>query len=111
MGRAFGACPAARATAAPAHAGRTRRAAGARAGRPKGRSGDCGLRSPPRQSMVATRDSKPMPPRALARTLPKITRPALAKRGGAFASLIADWHNAVGPVLAECSLPERLTRA
>ncbi len=52
-----------------------------------------------------------MAPRALARTLPKITRAALAKRGAAFAALIADWHNAVGPALAESSLPERLTRA
>jgi hypothetical protein len=51
-----------------------------------------------------------MAPRALARTLPKITRPTLNKRGAAFAALVGDWHNVVGPALAELSLPERLTR-
>ena len=48
--------------------------------------------------------------RALAGRISKVTRPALVKRGAAFATLIAEWSNAVGPALAEQSLPERLTR-
>lgn len=48
--------------------------------------------------------------RTLAGRISKVTRPALVRRGAAFASLIAEWANAVGPALAEQSLPERLTR-
>jgi hypothetical protein len=51
-----------------------------------------------------------MAPRPLARTLPKITRPALEKRGAAFAALIAGWNDALGAALAQSSLPERLTQ-
>ncbi len=48
--------------------------------------------------------------RALGGNLSKITRPALARHGAAFAALITEWANAVGPSLAEQSLPERLSR-
>jgi len=50
-----------------------------------------------------------MTPRAIAATLPKVTKPVLEKRGRAYAALIAEWSGMVGPHLAEVSLPERLT--
>jgi hypothetical protein len=49
-----------------------------------------------------------MSPRALAATLPKVTKPALEKHGRAYASLIGEWGNIVGPALAAVSLPEKL---
>jgi hypothetical protein len=49
-----------------------------------------------------------MSPRALAATLPKVTKPVLEKHGRAFASLIGEWANIVGPALAAVSLPEKL---
>ena len=49
-----------------------------------------------------------MSPRALAATLPKVTKPVLEKHGRAYASLIGEWSNIVGPALAEVSLPEKL---
>jgi hypothetical protein len=49
-----------------------------------------------------------MSPRALAATLPKVTRPVLEKHGRAYAALIGEWSNIVGPTLAEVSLPEKL---
>jgi hypothetical protein len=52
-----------------------------------------------------------MSPRALAATLPKVTKPALEKHGRAYASLIGEWTNIVGPALAEVSLPEKLAAA
>jgi hypothetical protein len=50
-----------------------------------------------------------MSPRALAATLPKVTKPVLEKHGRAYASLIAEWANIVGPALATMSLPEKLS--
>jgi hypothetical protein len=47
--------------------------------------------------------------RAVARSLPKVTRPALARRGKAFAALATDWTAIVGAELAAATLPERLT--
>ncbi len=52
-----------------------------------------------------------MSPRALAATLPKVTKPVLQKHGGAYAALIGEWANIVGPALAEVSLPEKLSPA
>jgi hypothetical protein len=49
-----------------------------------------------------------MSPRALAATLPKVTKPVLEKHGRAYAALIAEWGNIVGPALAGMSLPEKL---
>jgi hypothetical protein len=49
-----------------------------------------------------------MSPRALAATLPKVTKPVLEKHGRAYASLIGEWAHIVGPTLAELSLPEKL---
>jgi hypothetical protein len=49
-----------------------------------------------------------MSPRALAATLPTVTKPVLAKHGRAYASLIGEWTNIVGPALAGSSLPEKL---
>src|SRR5689334_18642326 len=49
-----------------------------------------------------------MSPRALAATLPKVTKPALEKHGRAYASLIGEWNNIVGPALGALSLPEKL---
>ena len=51
-----------------------------------------------------------MSPRALAATLPKITRPILEKGGRDYAALIAEWPAIVGPALAAASLPEKLAR-
>ncbi|HEX7084835.1 MAG TPA: DUF721 domain-containing protein, partial [Vicinamibacterales bacterium] len=50
-----------------------------------------------------------MGPRALGATLPKITKTVLEKRGRAYATLIAEWVNIVGPSLAAETLPEKLT--
>ncbi len=47
--------------------------------------------------------------RALGATIPRLTRAALAKRGGAFAALVGDWATVVGPELAAASVPERLS--
>jgi hypothetical protein len=49
-----------------------------------------------------------MSPRALAASLPKVTKPVLEKHGRAYASLIGEWGNIVGPTLAAVSLPEKL---
>ena len=49
-----------------------------------------------------------MSPRALAATLPKVTKPVLEKHGRAYAALIGEWTGIVGPALAAVSLPERL---
>jgi hypothetical protein len=49
-----------------------------------------------------------MSPRALAASLPKVTKPVLEKHGRAYASLIGEWDNIVGPALASVSLPEKL---
>lgn len=49
-----------------------------------------------------------MSPRALAATLPKVTKPVLEKHGRAYATLIAQWINIAGPALAAVSLPEKL---
>lgn len=50
-----------------------------------------------------------MSPRALAATLPKLTKPVLEKHGRAYATLIAEWANIAGPALAAMSLPEKLS--
>jgi hypothetical protein len=47
--------------------------------------------------------------RALGATLPRLTRTALAKRGGAFAAVVTEWAAIVGPELAATSVPERLS--
>jgi hypothetical protein len=52
-----------------------------------------------------------MSPRALAATLPKVTKPVLEKHGRAYAALIGEWHNIAGPSLAAMSLPEKLVTA
>ena len=46
--------------------------------------------------------------RHLAALLPRLTRPALGKRGFAEGGIVADWPDIVGPDLAAASLPERL---
>jgi hypothetical protein len=50
-----------------------------------------------------------MSPRALAATLPKLTKPVLEKHGRAYATVIAEWANIAGPALAAMSLPEKLS--
>jgi hypothetical protein len=49
-----------------------------------------------------------MAPRALAATLPKITKAVLAKHGRIYAAIVGEWPSMVGPALAAASLPERL---
>lgn len=51
-----------------------------------------------------------MSPRALAATLPKVTKSVLEKHGRAYATVVAEWPNIVGPALADVSLPEKLGR-
>src|SRR5579863_3930402 len=51
-----------------------------------------------------------MSPRALAATLPKITKAILAKGGRDYATLIAEWPAIVGAQLAGSSQPEKLVR-
>lgn len=51
-----------------------------------------------------------MSPRALASTLPKITKAVLDKGGRDYATLIAEWSAIVGAALAASSQPEKLVR-
>ncbi len=47
-------------------------------------------------------------PRALAPTVARLIRPALAKRGFAALSIVERWADIVGPLLAARTLPERI---
>ncbi len=47
-----------------------------------------------------------MSPRALAATLPKLTKAILEKGGRDYAAIIAEWPTIVGPALAASSMPE-----
>lgn len=49
-----------------------------------------------------------MAPRAVAATLPKITKAVLAKHGRIYAAIVGEWPTMVGPALAAASLPEKL---
>lgn len=49
-----------------------------------------------------------MAPRALAATLPKITKAVLAKHGKIYAAIVGEWPSMVGAELAASSLPEKL---
>jgi hypothetical protein len=49
-----------------------------------------------------------MAPRAISRSLAKLTRPVLEKRGIHFAALVAGWPDLAGPRLAADTAPERL---
>lgn len=51
-----------------------------------------------------------MAPRAISRTLAKLTKPVLEKRGAAFAALVAGWPEIVGPRFAEDTALERLVQ-
>ncbi|MBI3504006.1 MAG: DUF721 domain-containing protein [Proteobacteria bacterium] len=46
--------------------------------------------------------------KAIATQVPKLTREALKRRGAAFATIVAEWANIVGPALASSTLPEKL---
>jgi hypothetical protein len=46
--------------------------------------------------------------KAIATQVPKLTKEALKRRGPAFATIVAEWANIVGPALAGCTLPEKL---
>lgn len=48
-------------------------------------------------------------PRSLARTIPAVIAPALARRGRTLAVLLSQWEGIVGPELAEVSQPLRLS--
>jgi hypothetical protein len=50
-----------------------------------------------------------MSPRALAGPLSRLTKPVLDKRGRAFAALVGEWAQIIGPALAPSTLPEKLT--
>lgn len=50
-----------------------------------------------------------MSPRALAATLPKVTKAVFAKHGRVYGTIVAEWPSIVGAALAEDSLPEKLT--
>lgn len=47
-------------------------------------------------------------PRALAPTVAKLLRPALARRGFAALSIVERWGDIVGPLLAARTMPERI---
>ena len=49
-----------------------------------------------------------MSPRAIAATLPKITKATLQKHGRAYGTIVAEWTAIVGASVAESSLPEKL---
>ncbi len=46
--------------------------------------------------------------KAIATQVPKLTKEALKRRGAAFATIVAEWANIVGPALASSTLPEKL---
>ncbi len=46
--------------------------------------------------------------KAIATQVPRLTKEALKRRGPAFATIVAEWPNIVGPSLAGCTLPEKL---
>jgi hypothetical protein len=47
--------------------------------------------------------------KAIAAQVPRMTREALKRRGTAFATLVAEWPNIVGPEIASYCLPEKLS--
>jgi hypothetical protein len=47
-------------------------------------------------------------PRAIAGTIDKLTRPALARRGLAGAAVVAEWGSIVGPAMARYTCPLRI---
>jgi hypothetical protein len=49
-----------------------------------------------------------MSPRAIAATLPKITKATLQKHGRAYGTIVAEWQAIVGTSVADSSLPEKL---
>ena len=51
-----------------------------------------------------------MAPRALSRSLMKVTRPVLQKRGADYAALVAGWAEIAGPRLAGDTAVDRLAR-
>jgi hypothetical protein len=51
-----------------------------------------------------------MAPRAISRSLYKLTKPVLEKRGAAFAALVAGWPDIVGPRFAEDTALDRLVQ-
>lgn len=51
-----------------------------------------------------------MAPRALSRSLLKVTRPVLQKRGADYAALVAGWAEIAGPRLAGDTAVDRLAR-
>jgi hypothetical protein len=51
-----------------------------------------------------------MAPRAISRSLYKLTKPVLEKRGTAFAALVAGWPDIVGPRFAEDTALDRLVQ-
>ena len=55
-------------------------------------------------------ESQKMAPRAISRSLAKVTRPVLEKRGRDFAALVAAWPEIAGPRLAGDSALDRLAR-
>ena len=46
--------------------------------------------------------------KAIAAQVPKLTKEALKRRGPAFATIVAEWGEIVGPALAGSCLPEKL---
>ncbi len=50
-----------------------------------------------------------MSSRAIAASVAKLTKPVLDKRGRAFAALVGEWAEIVGPALAPFTLPEKLS--
>jgi hypothetical protein len=47
--------------------------------------------------------------KAIAAQVPKVTKEALKRRGPAFATIVAEWGEIVGPAMAGSTLPEKLS--
>ncbi len=47
--------------------------------------------------------------RSISATVEKLTRPIFGKRGFGQGTMLADWHNITGSVLAQHSFPEKIT--
>ncbi len=59
--------------------------------------------------MIRVRMFLPMALKAIGAQVPRMTREALKRRGAAFATLIAEWANIVGPEFASSTLPEKIS--
>ncbi|MBN8875281.1 MAG: DUF721 domain-containing protein [Rhodospirillales bacterium] len=71
-------------------------------GKPEGTGADT-------RAGIATEARHVYGPRPISALIPALTRPAFRRRSPAAAQIMADWPAIVGPVLAEATVPRRLS--